>query len=151
MFFCKIWIECSKITTCWREQEFSAIWLHLLVQLTWDISTGSSMNILPVYFHNQKLRILTYLLTYGAEPFLRNYQLWSHSRTSQHFKEPEGSSPCSQKPHAGPYPKPDRSSPYHPILSLLRSILALSTHLRLGRPSGLFPSGFPTNILYSCG
>jgi hypothetical protein len=25
----------------------------------------------------------------------------------------------------------------------------LSTHLRLGLPSGLFPSGFPTNILYS--
>jgi hypothetical protein len=25
----------------------------------------------------------------------------------------------------------------------------LSTHLRLGFPSGLFPSGFPTNILYS--
>jgi hypothetical protein len=23
----------------------------------------------------------------------------------------------------------------------------LSTHLRLGLPSGLFPSGFPTNIL----
>jgi hypothetical protein len=25
----------------------------------------------------------------------------------------------------------------------------LSTHLRLGRPSGLFPSGMPTNILYA--
>jgi hypothetical protein len=24
----------------------------------------------------------------------------------------------------------------------------LSTHLRLDLPSGLFPSGFPTNILY---
>jgi hypothetical protein len=28
-------------------------------------------------------------------------------------------------------------------------ILILSTHLRLGLPSGLFPSGFPTNILYA--
>ncbi|PNF16879.1 hypothetical protein B7P43_G06072, partial [Cryptotermes secundus] len=35
----------------------------------------------------------------------------------------------------------------HPIS--LRSILILSTHLRLGLPSGLFPSGFPTNILYA--
>jgi hypothetical protein len=26
----------------------------------------------------------------------------------------------------------------------------LSTHLRLGLPSGLFSSGFPTNILYAC-
>jgi hypothetical protein len=25
----------------------------------------------------------------------------------------------------------------------------LSTHLRVGLPSGLFPSGFPTNILYA--
>jgi hypothetical protein len=31
----------------------------------------------------------------------------------------------------------------------LRSILRLSTHLRLGLPSGLFPSGFPTNFLYA--
>jgi hypothetical protein len=25
----------------------------------------------------------------------------------------------------------------------------LSNHLRLGLPSGFFPSGFPTNILYA--
>ena len=30
-----------------------------------------------------------------------------------------------------------------------RSILVLSTHLRLGLPSGLFPSGFPTKTLYT--
>jgi hypothetical protein len=30
-----------------------------------------------------------------------------------------------------------------------RSILILSTHLRLGISNGLFPSGFPTNILYA--
>jgi hypothetical protein len=29
-----------------------------------------------------------------------------------------------------------------------RSILILSTHLRLGLPSGLFPYGFPTRTLY---
>jgi hypothetical protein len=31
----------------------------------------------------------------------------------------------------------------------LRSILILSVHLRLGLHSSLFPSGFPTNILYA--
>ena len=30
-----------------------------------------------------------------------------------------------------------------------RSSLILSTHLRLGLPSGLFPSGFPTKTLYT--
>jgi hypothetical protein len=87
-----------------------------------------------------------YLLTYGAEHFLRNRQLCSHPRTSQHFMEPEGSLPCSQEPSTGPYPESDRSSPYHPIF--LRSIFILSNHLRLRLPSGIFPSGFPTKILY---
>jgi hypothetical protein len=62
--------------------------------------------------------------------------------------EPKGSIPCSQEPSTGPYPKPRQSNQHHPILSLLRSILILSTHLHLGLPSGLFLSGFSTNILY---
>jgi hypothetical protein len=61
--------------------------------------------------------LITYSLTYRADPFLRSCQLRSHSGTSQHFKENEGSSPCSQDPSTGPYPESDRSSPYHPILS----------------------------------
>jgi hypothetical protein len=31
--------------------------------------------------------------------------------------EAEGTLPCSQEPSTGPYPEPDQSSPYHPILS----------------------------------
>jgi hypothetical protein len=50
---------------------------------------------------------VTYLLTYGAQPFLRSCQLCSNSGTSQHFKEPEGLSPCSQEPSIGPYSEPD--------------------------------------------
>jgi hypothetical protein len=57
------------------------------------------------------LKALSYLLTYGAEPFLRSRQLCSHSRTFQHFMEPEGSSPCSQEPSNGPYPEPDHIYP----------------------------------------
>jgi hypothetical protein len=32
--------------------------------------------------------------------------------------EPEGSLSCSQEPDACPYPQPDESSPYQPILFL---------------------------------
>jgi hypothetical protein len=39
--------------------------------------------------------------------------------------------------------------PVHTIPAYLRSILILSTHLRLRLPCGLFPSGFPTSILYA--
>jgi hypothetical protein len=59
--------------------------------------------------------------THGAEPFLRSNQLCSHSRTSQHFTEPEGLITCSQELSTGPYPEPYQSNPSHPIS--LRSIL----------------------------
>jgi hypothetical protein len=45
------------------------------------------------------------------------------------------------------YPIPTQFTPSHPIS--LRSTLILSTHLRLGHSSGLFPTGFPTNMLYT--
>ena len=46
--------------------------------------------------------------------------------------------------HKRPPPVPILSQP-HPTSS--RSILILSSHLRLGLPNGLFPSGFPTKTL----
>jgi hypothetical protein len=52
-------------------------------------------------------------------------------------KFPEDLLPCSQEPSTGPYPEPDQL------------VLILSSHLRLGLPSDLFPSGFVTKILYA--
>jgi hypothetical protein len=62
--------------------------------------------------------------------------------------EPEGSSPCSQEP-SPLVPTLSQIDPVHIIPSYLRYILILSTHLRLGLPSGLFPYGFSTEILYA--
>jgi hypothetical protein len=62
--------------------------------------------------------------------------------------ESECSQPCSQKSTTGPNPEPDESSPYHPILFLLRSIPKLSSQLCLGFPSDLFTCSFPIKIVY---
>jgi hypothetical protein len=43
-----------------------------------------------------------------------------------------------------------RINPFHSFCTLfLRLILILSSHLRVGLPNGLFPSGLPTKTLYS--
>jgi hypothetical protein len=90
-----------------------------------------------------KRTFLQFLLTYGAEPFLRSWRLCSHSATSQHFMEPEGSLPRSQEP-SGPRllmifrnklifygeellaPRPNPKLVYHP-LSAVSSIRNLKT------------------------
>jgi hypothetical protein len=61
----------------------------------------------------------------------------------RNFKEPEGSSPRSQESFIGPYLEPVRSSSYHLILSLLRSILILSTIYVLVFPVVSFLLAFP--------
>jgi hypothetical protein len=64
-------------------------------------------------------------------------------------QEPEGSSPHTQQPATGPCPEPVESNPHPPKPISLRSILIPPCHLRFGLASGLFPSGFPTKILYT--
>ena len=63
--------------------------------------------------------------------------------------EPGFSLPHSQMPNTCPYPEPARSSPYPSHPTSWGSILVLPSHLHLGLPSGLFPSGFPTETLYT--
>jgi hypothetical protein len=59
--------------------------------------------------------------------------------------KPEGSLPHSQVPATCPYIKPARSGPCLSYPTSWRSMLILSSHLRLGLPSVPFLSGFPTH------
>ena len=62
--------------------------------------------------------------------------------------EPESTLPHLQFPATCPYHERDQSSPC-PQPTSRRFMLILSSHLRLGLPSGLFPSVFPTKTLYA--
>ena len=62
--------------------------------------------------------------------------------------ELEGSLPRLQVPVTCPCPEPDQSSPC-PSSNFLKIHLNIIPHIRLGLPSGLFPSRFSTKTLYT--
>jgi hypothetical protein len=101
---------CVKTFVCWRKQSSSLQpWSGIEFIMFFTDITSEYM-----YYPSEH----TYLLTYGAEPFLRSHQFCSPSKTSQHFMEPEGSIPFSQESSTGPYPESYQSNPLHPILAL---------------------------------
>jgi hypothetical protein len=57
--------------------------------------------------------------------------------------------PYLQEPSTCPYPEPDQSSLYHPILPLVRLILILYIYVPFVFLLSLFPSDFPTKS-YTC-
>jgi hypothetical protein len=62
--------------------------------------------------------------------------------------EPQGSLPHSQVPATCPFPEQDQTNLWSQPTSS-RSSLILSSHLCLGLPSGLRPSGHPAKTLYA--
>ena len=60
----------------------------------------------------------------------------------------DSSYPCSWEPPTCPSPQPGQFSP-HPCTIFFRSTLMLYVHLRLGLPSGFFPSDFSKQFLFA--
>ena len=94
--------------------------------------------------------IITYLLTYSM--------VYSPSWEANWFAGSQGIPRISRNPkvhyrtHKRPPPVSILASPIQSIClhtNSWRSILILSTHLRLGLPSELLPRGFPTKTLYT--
>jgi hypothetical protein len=85
---------------------------------------------------------LLWRIRHITNSFLRSLSFFSWSRNFRHFMENESSLPCSQEPATRPHPEPDQSSPRnspHPVS--WRTVVILPSHLCLGLPSGLLPSG----------
>jgi hypothetical protein len=94
--------------------------------------------------------IFTYLRTYSMEQSF----YWEANRFAacQEIPRVLWNSKVHYRIHKGPPPVSTLSQPnpvHTPHPTSWRSILILSSHLRLGLPSGLFPSGFPTKPLYT--
>jgi len=96
----------------------------------------------------------TYLLTYVITYFIEQNPTWEANRFSASQKIPRNlwNPEVHYRIYKCPPPVPILShinSVHAPHPTTWRAILILSSQLRLGHPSGLFPSGFPTKTLYA--
>jgi len=103
---------------------------------------------------NTEARILTYLLTYSTQQSSSSEanQFSVSQEIPRTLWNPKAHYRCHKCPPPVPILRQHRAGsglyiPPHP--TSWNSILILSSHLRLGLPSGLFPSGFPTKTLYT--
>jgi hypothetical protein len=114
--------ETSKKPPCtWR---LAINGLHVVIsqKIVFFIATVARTEILNnkilfISVSTTSVETITYLLTELSPSWEAANRAAIHEIPSN-FKEPEGSSPCSQWPSTGPYSEPVRSSPYHPILSV---------------------------------
>jgi len=115
------------------------------------LSALLSTSILPPLFLERKgppSKLLTYLLT----PWCRVLEKRTALQLVKKFPAFHGTrrfitALTSVRHLSLSWSSPIQSIYPHP--TSWRSILILCTHLRLGLPSGLFPSGFPTKTLYT--
>ena len=121
----------------------SSVWISKQQVNCWSYILHASNTYLITY-------LLTYLLTYSMEQ--RPYWEANRYAASQEIPHivwnPKVHYLITSDGHMSlSWPCSIQSIPPHPIS--WRSMLILSSHLRLGLPSGLILSGFPTKTLYT--
>ena len=121
--FVNIWYSQYKQSRLYGDKDGIARWTPYLLTylLTYSVEQGPSWELASLQL------VKKFPAFYGTRRFLT--ALTSARHLSLSWASPNQSS----------YPTP----------TSWRSILILSSHLRLGLPSGLFPSGFPTSTLYT--
>ena len=111
----------------------------------WSFQCDMS-RMLPPCVSCQHQHLLTYLIT----PWIRVLlQKLTGSAASQEIPRILWNPKVHYRIHKCPPPVPNLSQ-LHPVSTpsdFLKSILILYSHLLLGLPNGLFPSGFPTRTL----
>jgi hypothetical protein len=80
-----------------RETRFTYTLTYTILIITKGHSDTASFWTLTCKRGNEDISN-TYLLMYEAEPFLRSAHCAAIQKIPSNFKEPEGSSPCSQEP-----------------------------------------------------
>jgi hypothetical protein len=107
--FKRFWVSSQTYNFCFKH--FSTLW-------TFDGMQRQFLTLCCVTAA-QYTYLLTYLLTYSmVQNIIWKADCYSaRQKISRFLKEPEGSSPCSQKPATGPYSEPAESSSPHRSLS----------------------------------
>ena len=98
---------------------------------------------------NTFITLLTNLLAPWSRVLLQKLTTSQLVKKFPAFYGTRGSLPHLQVPTTSPYSEPVPSSPSPPHPTSWRSILILSSHIHLGLPSGLFPSGSPPKLVYT--
>ena len=114
------------------------MWLHILVGPCWCVCVAQDNHLCITYLLTPRCRVLLEQLT-GLQlvkkfPTFHGTRRFITALTSVRQLSLSWASPIQS---------------IYPHVTSCRSILILSTHLRLGLPSGLFPSGFPTKALHT--